>query len=161
MLILVVASMAACIAPDPGVIGALGLTVDEEQRPVVVVEACAGAATGVDLFFDREGLADGEENEEVAAWISDAPVPGASELALHAPAGPWAGESVEVVVDRGYIATAVGEGGREVLSQVAFRSGDLAAMEPGTVYTNDTDPDVREMIGRSAEDFTADVCSGG
>jgi hypothetical protein len=34
-------------------------------------------------------------------------------------------------------------------------------MEPGTVYANDTDPDVRELVGRSAEDFTADVCSRG
>lgn len=51
----------------------------------------------------------------------------------------------------GYIATGVGEGDREVLSQVAFRGEDLAAMELGTVYTNDTDPDVRELAGRSAE----------
>jgi hypothetical protein len=32
-------------------------------------------------------------------------------------------------------------------------------MEPGTVYTNDTDPDVRELVRRSPEDFTAGVCS--
>jgi hypothetical protein len=66
-----------------------------------------------------------------------------------------------VVGDRVYIATAVGEGDREVLSQVAFRGVDLADMEPGTVYINDTDPDIRELVGRSAEDFTADVCSRG
>ena len=156
-----VASLAGCIAPDGEVIGALGVTVDEEQRPVVVVEACEGAATGGHLYFVRESLTDDEENEHVAAWISDAPVSGTSELVLHAPAGPWAGEAVKVVVDRGYIATAVGEGDREVLSQVAFRGGDLAAMEPGTIYANDTDPDVRELVGRSAEDFTADVCSRG
>lgn len=153
------ASLAGCIAPDVEVIGALGVTVDEEQRPVLVVEACEGAATEVDLSFDREGLTDDEEIEPVAAWISDAPAPGTSELALHAPAGPWEGESAEVVVDRGYIATAVGEGDSEVLRQVAFRGGDLADMKPGTVYTNDTDPDVRELVGRSAEDFAADVCS--
>lgn len=87
--------------------------------------------------------------------------PATSELVLNAPAGPWAGASVEVVVDRGYIATAVGEGDREVLSQVTFRGEDFAAMEPGTVYTNDTDPDARELVGRSAEGFTADVCSRG
>ena len=160
-LTVVVASLTGCIAPDVEVIGALGVTVDEEQRPVLVVEACVGAATEVNLFLDHEGLTDDEENEQVAAWSSDVPGPGTSELVLHAPAGPWAGESVEVVVDRGYIATAVGEGDREVLSQVAFLGRDLAAMEPGTVYTNDTDPDVRELVGRSAEDFTADVCSRG
>lgn len=158
-LTVVVASLAGCIAPDVEVIGALGVTVDKEQRPVVVVEACEGAAKGVDLSFDREGLTDDEENEQVTAWISDAPVHGTSELVLHAPAGPWAGEAVEVIVDRGYVATAVGEGDREVLSQVAFRGGDLADMEPGTVYINDTGPDVRELVGQSADDFTADVCS--
>jgi hypothetical protein len=88
-------------------------------------------------------------------------MPGTSELALHAPAGPWAGRSVEVVVGRGYMVTAVGEGDREVLSQVAFRGVDLAAMEPGTVYINDSDLDVRELVGRIAEDFTAAVCSRG
>jgi hypothetical protein len=160
-LTVVVASLTGCIAPDVQVVGALGVTVDEEQRPVVVVEACEGAATRVDLFFDREGLAEDEENEQVAAWISDVPVPGASELVLNAPAGPWAGESVEVVADRGYIAAAIGEGDREVLSQVAFRGEDFAEMEPGTVYINDTAPDARELVGRSAEDFTADVCSRG
>ncbi|MGH3802387.1 MAG: hypothetical protein ACRDTD_20085, partial [Pseudonocardiaceae bacterium] len=40
-LMVVVASLSGCIAPDVEVIGALGVTVDEEQRPVVVVEASA------------------------------------------------------------------------------------------------------------------------
>ena len=65
------------------------------------------------------------------------------------------------LADRGVPATAVGEGDREVLSQVAFRGVDLADTEPGTVYMNDTDPNLRELIGRSVEDFTADVCSRG
>ncbi len=160
-LTVVVASLSGCVAPDVEVIGALGVTVDEQQRPVVVVEACEGAATQVDLSFDREGLTEDEENEQVAAWTSDVPVPGTSELVLTAPAGPWAGEPVDVVLDRGYIATAVGEGDREVLSQVAFRGEDFATMEPGTVYVDDTAPDARGPVGRSAEDFTADVCSRG
>ncbi len=157
----VVASLTGCIAPDIEVIGALGVAVDAEQRPVVVVETCEGAARGVDLSFDREGLTEDEENEQVAAWRSDVPVPGTSEVVLSAPAGPWAGESVELVGDRGYIATAVGEGDREVLSQVAFRGEDFATMEPGTVYINDTASDAQELVGRSAQDFTADVCSRG
>ena len=157
----VMALLVGCIAPDVEVIGALGVTVDEAQRVVVVVEACDGAATRVDLLLDREGLADGEENEQVEAWTSDEPVPGTSELVLHAPEGPWVGESVDVAVDRGYIATAVGKEDGEVLSQVAFRGGDLAGMEPGMVYTNTTDPDERELVGRSAEDFTGDACSRG
>lgn len=37
----VVASLSGCIARDVEVIGALGVTVDEDQRPVAVVEASA------------------------------------------------------------------------------------------------------------------------
>ncbi len=158
-LTIVIGTLAGCIAPEVEVTGALGVTVDEEQRPVVVVQACQGAATGVDLSLDREGLADDEEAEKVGTWIADSPVSGGSELVLHAPRRPWAGDSVELAVDRGYVATAVGEGHGAVLSQVAFRGQDLADMEPGTVYVNDADPDVRELLGRSDQDFTADACS--
>ncbi len=157
----VVVAGSACVAPDVEVVGALGITVDQQRRPVVVVEACEGAATEVDLFLDRQGLAEDEENEQVAAWTSDPPVPGMSELVLHAPAGSWVGDPVGALGDRGYVASAAGEGDREVLSQVAFRGGDLAGLEPGTVYTNDPDPDERALIGRSAQDFAADVCSRG
>ena len=161
-LTVVVVLLASCIAPDIEVIGALGVTVDEEQRPVLVVEACEGTALAVDLSFDRGSTtADEVENEPVSTWTSDAPVPGTSRLVLHAPASPWLGEAVELAADRGYIATSAGEGDDEVLSQVAFRGVDLADMEPGTVYVNDADPDVRELVGRSAENFTDDVCSRG
>jgi hypothetical protein len=156
-----VASLAACIAADVEVIGAVGVTVDQNHRPVVVVEACEAAATEVDLVFDREGLTDDEENEQVASWFSDAPVPGTSELVLHAPASPWAGKPIDVLVDRGYIATAVGVEDSQVLSQVAFRGRDLADMQPGTVYTNDSNADVLKLIGRTTESFTADVCGRG
>jgi len=60
-----------------------------------------GDGPGVNLSFDRKGLGEDEENEQVAAWTSGVPVPGTSELVLSAPAGPWAGESVEVVVEPG------------------------------------------------------------
>ena len=61
----------------------------------------------------------------------------------------------------GYIATAVGQGEREVLSQVAFHGDDVDDLEPGTVYTKDTDPEGQELIRRCAKDFTTDVCSRG
>jgi hypothetical protein len=38
---------------------------------------------------------------------------------------------------------------------------DLAEMEPGIVYINDSDPDVRQLFGRRADDFTAAVCRRG
>lgn len=154
-----VAGLTACIAPDIEVIGALGVTVDEEARPVIVVEACDGAAAGVNLSSDREGLADDEENWDAAAWTTSAPAGGMSELALHAPAAPWEGESVELAVDRSYVATGAGVGDKDVLSQVAFKGFDLAELDPAMVYSNDADPDVTTLVARTPEQFSSEMCS--
>ncbi len=154
-------ALAGCIAPDVEVVGAVGVTVDDQARAVLVVEPCDAAAVSVDLHHDREGLEDDETNEQVGSWTAAAPATGTSELALHAPSAPWEGQGVEVSADRGYIASALGEGEHEVLTQVAFRGSDLAAMEPGTVYRNDPDPDVTTLVARSPEEFTAEMCSRG
>jgi hypothetical protein len=135
------------------------VTVDEKQRPVLVVEACEGAATKVNVFLDREGLTDDEENEQVAARISDVPMPGTSELVLHAPAGPQAGQSVEVIVDRGIHSDGGRWGGPWGAQSGGFRGVDLAAMAPGTVNINDYDLHVRELVGLMAEDFRRRVQS--
>lgn len=155
------AALTGCIAPDVEVVGAVGVTVDGQGRPVLVVEPCEGAAVSVDLFLDREGLEDDEANEQVGSWSAAAPAAGTTELALHAPADPWEGEGVQVSSERGYIASARGQGGDEVLTQVAFRASDLSAMEPGTVYRNDPDPDVTTLVARSSEEFTAEMCGRG
>ncbi len=152
-------SLSACIAPDVEVIGALGVMVDEESRPVLVVEACDGAARLVTVSYNREGLTDDEENEDIASWTSAEPVRGKSALVIHAPSAPWQGEGVDLPVDRGYIAGGEGEGNKQVLTEVAFRGSQLAGMEPGTVYRNDPDPDVTTLVARTPTDFSAEVCS--
>ncbi len=151
-------SLSACIAPDVEVIGALGVMVDAEARPILVVEACDGAATLVTLSFNREGLAGDEENEDIATWTSTAPVEGTSELVLHAPSAPWQGTGVELPVDRGYVAGAEGDGDKQVLTQLSFRGSQLAEMEPGTVYRNGPDPDDATLMARTPADFSAEVC---
>ena len=163
----VAASLAGCIAPNVEVSGALGLTVDDQARPVLIVEACEGTAVLVDLAHDREGLAADEENEAVGEWTSAEPLPGTSELALHAPAAPWQGAGVEVAPDRGYIAGGQGREDGQVLTQVAFRGSDLADLDPDLVYRNDpamfTDPDADPvaslLVASTRAQFTTEVCS--
>ena len=152
-------SLSSCIAPDVEVIGAVGLTVDAQARPVLVVEACDGAATLVTLAFDRQGLADDEENEEIASWTTATPAAGKSELALHSPGAPWRGAAIELPIGRGYVAGGQGEGDKQVLTQVAFNAADLPGLAPGTVYRNGVDPDVTTLVARSAAEFSAEVCS--
>jgi hypothetical protein len=155
------ASLSACIAPDVEVIGALGVTVDDAGRPVLVVEACDGAATLVTLSFNREGLTDDEENEDIASWTSTEPAAGRSELPLHAPSAPWQGESIDLSVERGYVAGGKGEGNKQVLTQVAFRGSQFAEMESGTIYRNDHNLDVTRLVAVNPTDFSAEVCRGG
>ena len=150
--------LSACIAPDVDVIGAVGVAVDEEARPILVVEACDGAAVLVTLAYNREGLADDEENEDIASWTAREPALGKSDLVLHSPSLPWEGPGIDVSGDRGYIAGGMGEGDKQVLTQVAFRGSDLAQMEPGTVYRNDPDPDNTNLVARTPADFSAEVC---
>lgn len=153
-----VALLSGCIAPDVEVIGAVGVTVDAQQRPALVLEACDGATTRVDLSFDREGPAEGEENEMVGDWLADAPVPGSSEVVLGSPTAPWVGGSVELRDDRGYIASAAGEGDADVLTQVAFRGGDIAGLEQEMVYTNAEGLEDFGLRARSPAVFSRETC---
>lgn len=161
------AALAGCIAPDVEVSGALGVTVDDEGRPVLVVEACDSAAVRVSLSYDREGLTADEVNEDIAQWTAAEPVGGTSELALHAPTAPWLGEAVELPADRGFIAGGQGESDTEVLTQVSFRGSDLAAMDPGLVYRNDPDsltnldaePGESALVASTPEEFSTQVCN--
>lgn len=152
-------SLSACIAPDVEVIGALGVTVDQDARPILVVEACDGAAILVTLSFNREGLSDDEENEDIASWTSIEPAAGTSELVLHAPSAPWQGEGIHLPFDRGFIAGGQGEGDKQVLTQVAFSGAQLAEMEPGTIYRNHPNPEVTALVAHTPTGFTAEVCS--
>lgn len=155
----VAVSLSACIAPDIDVIGALGVTVDEQGRPILVVEPCDGAAVLITLSFNREGLADDEENDDIGSWTAAEPVVGKSELVLNAPSPPWQGVAVDLPAGRGYIAGGQGRGEKQVLTQVAFSSSDLAEMEPGRVYSNNPDLDVTTLVARTPVEFSAEVCS--
>jgi hypothetical protein len=159
--VMVAVLASGCVAPDIEVIGAVGVTVDEEARPVLVIEACEGAASAVTLSFNREGLADDEENEQIATWTAVNPAAGTSSLALHAPSAPWQGAGIDLPVERGYVAGGAGADDRQVLTQVAFSGSQLAGMEPGTVYRNEPDPDSTTLVASTPADFSAEVCSRG
>lgn len=160
----VVVSLSGCLAftPEPPpVVGALGVTVDDDGRPVVVAEPCGGTAARVDLSWTREGLAAEQENETLGVFLAPSGEAGWSELVLHDPAPPWEGEAVEVEPGpRGVIATGT-TADDEILTQVTFRPGDLPSMEPGTVYLNDPSSEELTLEAMSRAEFTSLVCGRG
>ncbi|AXH95769.1 hypothetical protein [Ornithinimicrobium avium] len=150
--------LSGCIAgevPERG--GGIGVSVDAQERAVVVVHACEPAPLTVSLALGREGLAPGETNEAVGAWTASAPVAATTELALHDPGAGWEGDPVELLGARSYVADG-SVGGQGSLGTVAFRYADLARMEPGSVYVNGTDPDAVEMVRLSVEEFASRAC---
>lgn len=150
-------TVAGCIAPDAEVVGKVGVTVDDQQRPIIVMEACDATAEELHLSKDREGLPPEEPNEQLGEWTAEGGAPGRSELALHAPASPWAGDPVTLPDSGGVIAGATGTGWDEVLSQVSFRVADLETMEPGVIQVNQSTGSFA-LRSMTSEEFRAFAC---
>lgn len=130
-----VALLTGCL-PEIDVTGKVVLTVDTEQRPILLLYPCTGDVTWVNVSADREGLTDNEQNEEIGTWETSESVTEATELDPRALAAPWTGPTVTLETDRGYIASAVGSGEESVLSQVSWRMEALPTLEPGKMYRN-------------------------
>lgn len=151
--------LSGCIAPDIDVVGALGLTVTEDGRPVLVVEPCDSSAVMVTLHLSRQGVAPEETNPEVARWTAEPVAAGQTRIVLDEVADPWAGPDVTLEPGEGYIAGGASSVVKQVLSQVAWSEDAVSTFSPGTVYINDADPGSGAMQGIPEAEFAARVCS--
>lgn len=153
-----VAGLTGCIAPDVEVEGATGLTVDDEHRPVLLVEPCGTAAVRVTLSGTREGLDPSETNREDAVWTATRPPTELSELALHQPGPAWQGPAFTARPGLGYIAEAGSTTRQGVITQVSFYTDDLPGLRPGTVYVG-PDLDTGDYRQMTREEFSDWACS--
>ncbi len=118
------------------IVGKVGISVDTEGNPVVVVAVCDGYLDQVEISQGREGLAEDETNPLVGTWDAAGQHTGVSELDLAAPGSDWQTRT-PVSLEPGvlYIVTAHQVGADVQASQVDFDVGDLRGLEPGYVYT--------------------------
>lgn len=149
--------LSGCIAPDIDVVGAMGLTVTEDGRPVLVVEPCEVEAVSVTFSLDREGLKPEETNPQVAEWDAEPAAAGQTRIVLHDVQPPWKGPDVTVEDGRGYIAGGISSQVKGVLTQVSFKVDDLADLSPDTIYTNES-PDSVSLRGHSPSGFVEWAC---
>lgn len=157
---LAAAALSGCIAGTvPERVGGIAVTVDGQERPVVVVHPCEPSPLAVSVVRGREGLAPDQTNEAVGSWTASAPVTGTTELVLHDPGATWEGEPVELLGARTYVVDGAA-GGRTSLGTVAFAYADLAGMRRGSVYVSGTDPDAAGLVELSVEEFVARACGG-
>lgn len=156
--VLAASGLTGCIAPDVEIQGAVGLTVDEEGRPVLLVEPCGSAAVQVSLAGTREGLDAAETNRQEGTWTATSPSTELTELTLHRPAPTWQGPDFTPRPGLGYIAEAGTTTRDGVITQVSFHTDDLPGLEPGTVYVG-PDPATDEYRELTREGFSAWACS--
>jgi hypothetical protein len=118
------------------IVGAVGISVDTEGDPVVVVAVCDGYLDQVAVVQGREGLAEDETNPVVGTWDAAGQLTGVSELDLAAPGSDWQTRTpVSLETGEHYIVTARQVDADVQASQVDFFGRDLQGMEPGFVYT--------------------------
>lgn len=152
------AGLTGCIAPDIEIKGAMGLTVDEEHRPVLLVEPCGASVVAITLSGTREGLDPSETNREEGEWTAARPATDLTEMVLHQPGPTWAGPQLTPRPGLGYVAEARDTSRKGHLTQVAFWTDQLNALEPGTVYIG-PDPSTDEYRELTREAFVDWACS--
>lgn len=155
---ILVLGLTGCIAPDVHHQGAVGLTVDDQHRPVLLVEPCGASLVRVTLAGTREGLDPAETNRSEGGWTATNPPTELTELVMHRPAPTWQGPVFAPRPGLGYIAEAGTTTQDGVITQVSFHTDDLPDLEPGTVYVG-PDPESGEFREMTREGFSSWACS--
>lgn len=150
--------LTGCIAPDIVVQGAVGLTVDEQHRPVLLVEPCGASVVRLTLAGTREGLEPSETNRSEGSWTATNPPSELTEMVMHRPTLTWQGPPFTPRPGLGYIAEAGTTTQDGVITQVSFHTDDLPDLEPGTVYVG-PDPETDEYREMTREGFSSWACS--
>jgi hypothetical protein len=134
------------------IIGATGVTVDDEHHPVVLVQLCKGTIDHVELSGTREGLSDEEPNPSYGGWDAASPAQGSISVNLGTGTQGWTGPTFSPEPDRRYIVDASSSTADAATSQAVFSAEDLARLQPGRVLRGDG-----EVVSRAT--FGTDACS--
>lgn len=133
------------------VIGATGITVDDQGNPVALIEVCTGTIDHLDVAGTREGLADDEPNPSFGEWAAADPQQGPIEVNLITGTPGWTGPKLVLESGHGYIVEGNSSTADVVASQTVFTVGSLAKLKPGQVIVRDG-----EVVTREA--FKEDAC---
>jgi len=157
---IVVALLAACgNQVDAEVVGQVGISVDEQGAPVVVVAVCTDFIDTVDISLGREGLGEGDSNPEVGTWEAQEHVTDFATLNLANPGEAWKAHApLALEPDKHYIVLAEQAEADVEATQVDFFGKDVAGLAPGKVYTSSGDPDSVKLVGHEAADFQSFAC---
>lgn len=150
---------AGCGGAETTIIGQTAISVDESGKPVVVVAVCEKHINFIDIYFDREGLKETEENKMVGEWTSIETITSGVTLNVENPGPQWKPQAgVSIQADKRYIIGASATDEDLAATQVAFSGSDLRTMRSDSVYTNTDDPDSEKLIRQSRASFEADTC---
>ena len=135
---LVLAGCGNAVGDIPPLAGLTGIEVDEAGGVTVVVHVCREGVRSISVVGDREGLAETEENEQVALYEAGADLDGRVTLDLGMPSDGWTPRTPTALdPDEGYVIGAEGgQGSDEETQDVWVAAGRLADLRPGVSPTS-------------------------
>ena len=139
---------------EVSVAGLAGASVDAAGDPSVVLYVCREDIDQVQVFADRVGLKETDENPAVASYTSDTVLDGLVELDLAEPGPGWEPSTPWTLEpERGYLISGSGsKDGASETSQLYLKTDDLADMTPGGIYVSQGDA---TLTRTSRADFVA------
>ncbi len=158
-LVIGTAGLSGCVGADAEVNGDVGISVDSNGHPIVVIAICKDFVDQVSVTLGREGLKESEANPAVGVFKAGEDIKESAALDLSDPGSSWSNhEPVALDPTKHYIAIAEQAKADVEAAQVDFFGRDLAKMKPGFVYTNTDDIDKVEFDEHKAADFQAFAC---
>ncbi|MCW2748366.1 MAG: hypothetical protein JWP10_1508 [Nocardioidaceae bacterium] len=156
LLVVIILGLAGCgNAIRATINGRVGIAVDANGNPVVIVAACPEFLDTVTISEGREGLAETEPNKDVGTWNRNDHLAGVYELNLSKPDDSWSRlQPIELKPSTLYIVIAAQSKKDVEATQVSFYGRDVASLVPGRVYTNTGDPDSSELQWSTQKKFT-------
>ncbi|MDQ6526777.1 hypothetical protein RB608_24355 [Nocardioides sp. LHD-245] len=142
-------SLTACgNAVTTEIVGTVGITVDAEDHPLVLVRVCEGRIDTIEVHGDRAGLAEDEANPILGSWHAETGRDGLVELALGAANDGWSGpDDLSLADGRTYVVTADDSGEDAEATQVSFTTAQLAALTPDQVIVGEGSTRPRSEFG--------------
>jgi hypothetical protein len=139
-------TLTACTVPPGGVVG---VTVDAQGKPVIVVQMCEGHIDGATMY---------REDETFGKWEVSSPVTGFSQFDLDTGGNGWAvvGDLVGRDPKLRYTIYGWSKDNSRSANHLDFSEQELAELKPGTVLVPERKAEGNRR--RSLQDFKDKTC---
>jgi hypothetical protein len=151
-------ALSGCTVPPGGIVG---VTVDAQGKPVIVVQMCEGHIDGATLYLpDPDPDRIPPQDKTMGSWEVASPVTGFSQFRLDAAGNGW--RLVSTLEPRDpetrYSIYGWSKDNSWSANHLHFSERELVGLEPGSVRVPSEDPESEDNRTESLEDFRSKTC---